>query len=284
MATTQQLILSYGTVRPAAFPDRVAAAAEAGYWGLGLTIAEYRRLAGDGWSDDEISAVLADFGVVWAELEMIAGFAAPSGPANVPQRPALRYADPDDERTAFHIADTFGTRHLQVTGAFGDVPLEPHASDAFARLCDRAADHDLLIALEFVPYTNVPDVATALTIVESAGRPNGGLCVDSWHYFLGSRGTLDEDVVRRTVMVQVNDGIDLRPDQDRMHEAIHSRLCPGEGEFDLTTLLGAMLLAHVPISVEIFSDSLTRRSTRDAATIAADATRAVLARVDGGAR
>jgi sugar phosphate isomerase/epimerase len=279
MAATPYMILSYGTVRYAAFPDRVAAAAEAGFGGIGLTLTEYRRLLAEGWVDREIESVLSTHAVSWTEIEMIAGFAATSGPANVPQRPGLRYADPDDEQTAFHIADVFGSRHLQVTGAFGDVPLERNVAISFGALCDRAASHDLLVALEFVPYTNVSDVALATSIVNEADRPNGGLCVDSWHYFQGTEGDLGDALDGRVMMIQLNDGQPLRPDQDRMVEAVHGRRCPGEGVFDLVRLVRALtaIAGDVPISVEVFSDELARRTTRDAARYAAETTRGVLA-------
>jgi sugar phosphate isomerase/epimerase len=39
------------------------------------------------------------------------------------------------------------------------------------------------VALEFRPYSNIPDVAAAANIVAEADRANGGLCVDTWHFF-----------------------------------------------------------------------------------------------------
>ena len=37
-------------------------------------------------------------------------------------------------------------------------------TEAFAELCDRAGD-DLIVALEFMPYSGVPDLATAWQVV-----------------------------------------------------------------------------------------------------------------------
>jgi len=48
--------------------------------------------------------------------------------------------------------------------------------------------HALRVALEFLPWTAIPDAGIAWEIVELAGRANGGVLVDSWHYFRGGGG------------------------------------------------------------------------------------------------
>ena len=60
------------------------------------------------------------------------------------------------------------------------------AASAFASLCDRAADHDLLAHIEYFPQSGIPDLTTAYEIVRAAGRGNGGVMVDSWHHLRGT--------------------------------------------------------------------------------------------------
>ena len=112
-----------------------------------------------------------------------------------------------DEDVFYDLAELLGpAHHLQAIGSIeGDLD---HAGEAFGALCDRAAEHGLLVALEFIPeFTNIPDVATAHAIAERADRPNGGLCVDIWHYL---RGPSDESQLRaaahRILAVQLDDG------------------------------------------------------------------------------
>src|ERR1700750_1521785 len=52
-------------------------------------------------------------------------------------------------------------------------------SSTWHALCERAGP-DLTVALEFMPYSGVPALATAWRIVE--GVPNAGLIVDGWHW------------------------------------------------------------------------------------------------------
>ena len=62
------------------------------------------------------------------------------------------------EQTVFHMARAFGVRHLNA-GLLEKLPLDV-MTGAFAALCERAGP-DLTVALEFMPYSGVPDLATA---------------------------------------------------------------------------------------------------------------------------
>jgi sugar phosphate isomerase/epimerase len=157
------------------------------------------------------------------------------------------------------MAEAFGARHVQVVAA-----LEGEVNDdtvqGFAALCDRAAEHGLLVALEFIPVTIVPDTAVATRRVSEAGRANGGLCVDSWDFY---RGAADEAQLRaippeRVIVIQLDDGPAQPRDPEYFSDTIHFRNMPGEGEFDLVQFLRLLrdTGAEAPVSVEILSDAL----------------------------
>ena len=95
------------------------------------------------------------------------------------------------ERELFAVADAVGARSLNAVDVFGGTWSLDEAAAAFAGLCDRAAEHGLLVHLEFLPWSRIPDLATAWQVVRGADRPNGGLMLDAWHYFRsGPDGTL----------------------------------------------------------------------------------------------
>jgi sugar phosphate isomerase/epimerase len=73
----------------------------------------------------------------------------------------------------------------------GDDPEEERLIESFAAFCDAAAPFGLTADLEFMPWTEAPNVRSGLRIVERAGRPNGRLLVDSLH-FERCDSTLDE--------------------------------------------------------------------------------------------
>ncbi|MEJ2870500.1 TIM barrel protein [Actinomycetospora sp. OC33-EN08] len=260
-------------MRHAAFPDRVAAAAAAGYSGIGLAVPYYRRLREQGWTGAELRAVLDDHGILAAEAEAIVGFGGPPGPANVPGRPGMVYADHAVERAMVELGEELGVPLVQAVGTFDDRPVDEAVVDSFGKLCDRLAPHGLTVALEFVPYTNIPDVTTAQGVVAAVGRANGALCVDSWHFFRGTADwtALSQVPADRLAMVQVNDG-PIRPEtEDIRAEAVALRRCLGTGEFATQRLLDLVrpLGDSRPVSVEIYSDALDRLPSTTAARVAA---------------
>ena len=112
--------------------------------------------------------------------------------------------------------------------------------ESFAILCDRAADLGARVPLEFMPITAITDVASAWAIVDGAGRANGGLVVDTWHFF---RGTPDLSALERVpgdriFAVQVADA--AREVRGSLAEETFNRMLPGDGELDLAGLLRAL--------------------------------------------
>jgi sugar phosphate isomerase/epimerase len=267
------LILSHfslGRSRP--FEERVRAAAEAGFAAMGLYIGEYQRLRAEGARDADLRSVLDHYGVPLVEIEALRGWSATGSD---------RAAYLQTERSVFAMSDALGPgHHVQVIGPY--LGTLDDAAEAFAGVCDRAAEHGLAAAIEFLPeMSNIPDAATAMQIVTRAGRANGGICLDCWHHF---RGANDDDMLRaipaeRIFTVQFDDGPRQPVDPDYYTDCTRYRVVPGEGEFDLTGFLGLLdeLGVCLPLSVEVISTDLLQRPAAEVAGRLAGATRAVVA-------
>jgi sugar phosphate isomerase/epimerase len=286
---------STGTVRPArdlAWPDlvwshfsrprfgqfdeRVAAAAGAGFAGIGLYVHEYARLRDEeGRSNADIAALLDRHGVVIADVEVASGWWATEGEAYGTGRRI--------EALAFEMADAFGVRYLQAIGSY-ECSFD-QAVDGFAGLCDRAAEHGLLVGIEYLPFTNIANAAGAAAIVEAAGRPNGGYCADIWHHTRGGDTLADLRALdpARVFAIQMNDGT-LQPadTEDYKRDCLANRVPPGDGEFDSVGFVGTLADMGVtaPFSLEVCSTELWAGPIDAAARAAADGMRRVLARVD----
>lgn len=137
----------------------------------------------------------------------------------------------------------------------------------FGALCDAAADLGLSIALEFVPTGGVPGLREALKVIDKAGRPNGGLMIDAWHFFRSNSSLADLAAVPgdRIFSVQLNDA-PAAPEPD-LNIGMMNRQLPGEGEFDLTGLMRALAATGTDafVGVEVFSKTLDDLPTDDAA-------------------
>jgi sugar phosphate isomerase/epimerase len=262
------LLLAHGTLRPCALEERVAAAAEAGFRGIGLAGRAWAALRAQGWTGSRLRALLEAHDVRLVETEGLFGFST-TGEVRSGVLAGRRYQDREAEAAVFDLASQAGVRHVNVNGAFEPGPLEPTAGADLAALCDRAAEHGLLVALEPVPCTNVPDLRTAMEVVRAADRPNAGLCVDSWHFF---RGAADEQQLRdlpadRVFVVQIDDGPHSPVDADYLVDTIHHRRLPGDGDFPLDRFLTTLddIGVRAPLSVEVLSDDLDRLEPRAAA-------------------
>jgi sugar phosphate isomerase/epimerase len=265
------LVLAHGSLRNAGFRDRVLAAAQAGFDGLGLHVREYARLRAEGRSDADLRAVLADAGLRLVEIETVLGWDDP------PER-----RDPDGlqrEASAFAMADALGARHIVAVGAMAG-GLRPTATEGFAALCQRAAEHGLLVALEPQACSSIPDLATATAIVDGAAQPNGGLNVDVWHQ---TRGGWPLEALRalapeQVVVIQIDDGPAQPVTDDYLQECTRYRVAPGDGDFDLDGFLSSLLATGTtaPVSVEVLSDDYDRLSPETVATSLAAASRRAL--------
>jgi len=255
------------------FDARLGAAAAAGFAGIGLYAQAYERMRDAGRSAADIASAVADHGLVLAEVETVKGWWAPEGPS----------ADECGtiEQLAYELADAAGVRYLQAIGPYeGSVD---QAIAGFAGLCDRAAEHGLKVGIEWLPYTNIATAADAQRIVEAADRPNGGYCADIWHHV---RGANDIEMVRqlpadKIFAVQMNDGPARPSIDDYKADCLASRLPPGDGTFDSVGFVQTLIELGVdaPISLEVCSTELWAAPVDDAAKLAADGMRRVLAKV-----
>jgi len=151
--------------------------------------------------------------------------------------------------------------------------------ERFGELCDRAAGIGALVHLEFIPMTPIADVATAWRIVRDADRPNGGIVLDTWHFFRGSADFDDLEAVPgdRILAVQVDDA--HAEVTGSMWDDTQHRLLPGDGSFDLSRLLrtlvrmGALRL----VGPEVISPDTAAMPPADAARVAGDRVRALVA-------
>ncbi len=223
-----------------------------------MYVGDYSRQRADGRTDDELLALLAEHGTRVLELE------------------ALPFFTDAALDTFVHLVATFGAERIQVTPPFSGAVDRAAAAEWLGGFADRVAPFGASLAIEFLPFTDVADAASAVEIVERAGRSNVGLCVDSWHVFRGagllSIVGLDPALV---VNVQFDDG-PLEPVlDDYVQDCLHYREPPGDGEFDLRAFL-ELLPDTAPLSVEVIDDDLDLLAPAAAAALLMEATRSYL--------
>jgi sugar phosphate isomerase/epimerase len=192
-----RLLLSAGTLPKARFEARVRAASAAGFDAISLFPQQYLRARKkEKLSLQDMRDILSDNGVDLDEVDpLLDWFGAGSS---------------GSEQLMFDMADALGARSINAAPAFTPKIGLTELTDIFAGVCERAATHGLRADLEFLPWSIVPDLATALDVVEGTGQDNAGIMLDCWHFF---RGGSDLDSIRhlskrqlgRITSIQVND-------------------------------------------------------------------------------
>jgi len=247
--TSDDIVLSHFTLsRHHDITQRIDAAAGADCRAIGIYIRDFQRLEADGTSE-QLAGLLDDAGLCLAEIDALRSWGDPSSAAT---------ADAvDQEATAFRIADRFACRSLHVLGPGAGTIGEVAA--AFGALCDRAADHGLLVGLEFLPTTRIATAADALRVIEAADRHNGGLCVDVWHH---QRGADDLELIRalpgeKVFDVQMSDGPLMPTSADYEEDTRRNRVPPGDGAMDLRGFVAAVRATGTtaPWSLEVCNEA-----------------------------
>ena len=267
------LVLCSGTIRAAPFAHTVSAASAAGFQGVSLYYDEYTIARAEGWTDADMRALLDDNGVAVAEIDgrmdwLPDDWGAPSVADFVDRGRGPR-------RTVDHRV---GER---AAGASAPTSRSTSSCERSAPLCDRAADHGVLVHLEYFPWSGIALVrerardrrrrrprqrrrdgrrlASRTRSRPGRARRRGGLRV-------GARGAGER---RR------HDPPRRRPRRGPASPGPARRGAGGTGAL-LRALRDQGCVA--PMEVEVYSDELTRLAPAVAAQRAGDALRAVLDR------
>jgi sugar phosphate isomerase/epimerase len=251
------VISSYtlGTTVP--FADRVAAAAAAGFQGIGLRAENYWDAENAGLNAATMAEIASTANVPVLEVEYLTGWGTAADRTAEQQR---------KERTVVEMALAFGVRHMYA-GLLEHLPID-QITEAFAGLCDRVGS-DLTVALEFMPYSGVPDLATAWQVVRDAGRPNAALIIDVWHWARAGMTAADLASVpaESIVAVQLCDVL-AKPMTPLRTESWGYRLPPGHGHGDAAGMVRALHdhgVAPALVTVEVISDALVAGGVGQAA-------------------
>jgi sugar phosphate isomerase/epimerase len=130
--------------------------------------------------------------------------------------------------------------------------------ERLAELCDRAAELEMSVDVEFMPFRRLATLQQALAVVASAARENAYVMIDALHLFRSGGSVAEVAVAPRTRIgvCQLCDAPLRIPAPDRLAtEARELRLLPGDGELPLRDLLGA-LPDGVPLAAEVPNPAL----------------------------
>ncbi|RJE70211.1 hypothetical protein AMS70_10870 [Acinetobacter sp. JS678] len=240
---SREYSLSFLTVADVSPVEAVKIAAKCGYAAVGLRLlpaapneVDYPIL-NDSKLIKETRAALDDTGIRIADVEIV--------------RISSDF-EPDTYLQFLSTAEQLGARHILVAG---NDPEQSRLIHHFAQFCELSKQFGLSCDLEFMPWTNVKNLAQAEYIVNQSGQENAAILIDALH-FDRSDSTLEQIKAldaKQLNYVQLCDGFaEYDPsDEGLIKIARSNRLVPGQGEIDLIGLIRAlpkeiMLAAEVP--------------------------------------
>ncbi|MDE2406215.1 MAG: sugar phosphate isomerase/epimerase, partial [Sphingomonadales bacterium] len=248
--------------------------------GISLAVQDVLDLRRAGVAAREVRARIADAGLAVGDIECVANWLPWHGGRAGPFPAMLTPLTPECGVALAAELDAHGLLLVDMAGATAEPGVEDQVVAAFADICDHAAAAGTIVHLEATSLGAIADFTTARRVVAAAGRRNGALTLDPWHFFRGGATLADLAGLPGTRIgaIQLCDG-PLAPSGDPLHETTTARLLPGQGEFDLVGLVRAVdaIGARAPIGIEVFH---RRQRTMTIAEIAgewATAARAVLA-------
>ena len=192
-------VSSYTLGTKVTFEERVIAAKEAGYEGIGLRAENYIAALQEGLHDEDILNILKKHDMKVTEVEYITLWA-------------------DDERTleqqmkeqiCFKMCELFDVKQINC-GLMENYSIE-HTAQKLKELCHRAGD--IIIGVEPMPYSGIPDLEKGWKVVEASGCDNAKIILDTWHWVRANQPyeeVIDMIPADKIVSVQIND-VQARP-------------------------------------------------------------------------
>jgi sugar phosphate isomerase/epimerase len=224
-------------------PGQIAGAARAGFPLIGLDLASIERFVDEGERLETLAGALASAGIECFEVQALV--------LTDDEASTLEQA----EQLA-RIASTLGAPFVQ---AGVSTPLGPHIAKHLNRAAEIIRSAGATIAMEFLPFTPLRDIAGTRELIRQAEAPDVGVMVDTWHFFYGPDEWSDLEALPLEEIAYVQfDDHPGRVSDDWMHETTQRRVLPGEGEFDLERFCSVMRAKGYdrPVSVEIISEAL----------------------------
>jgi sugar phosphate isomerase/epimerase len=214
------------------FETQLSDAARAGFKTVGLRMNTLQDYLAAGNTLDQAKQLIIKYGLDPLEMNFFSMWIY----ANQVKQPEV-FAE---FREFASVAHQIGSQILVCTPGYLDEATKDMGSavENYQELCKIAAEYNLIVGLEFVPWCPVGNVKKAWDIIERANQPNGGLVLDCFHYFEGdsSLADLEKVPIEKVIMFHIMD-VERVANESPLKLCHNYRLLPGEGEYNYDGLL-----------------------------------------------
>ena len=163
-----------------------------------------------------------------------------------------------DEASCFAMAADLEVPIVNIAHHGARAVPESELVDAIGGISRRAGERGLIIAMEFVPASGIPDIAAARRIAEATGEANCTILLDTWH-LARSGGSVADVAALAPGMIGAMQLCDrTEPPPGTPYVPMTGRDLPGEGELPLAEIVAAARANNpaLTVEVEVFSEEL----------------------------
>ena len=253
----ERFCLNTATIKSSPLDRQIDLAREAGFRQIGLWLKDVETAVTQGESLGAIKADLDAAGLRVAEFCFLGGWqdADESKFSEVLQQ----------TRHICEVSKVLGCDLVVTVPALGPGGLA-RAPGRFRQVCQVAAEYGLRVALEFPGIAaEVKDLRSARTLLAAAACVNGGLIIDTFHFFVGGSNLADFEAMApgEIFLVHVSDPMKLPMEELRIpHD---NRTFPGEGTLDFAPIFRQInrLGYDGAISLEIWNRQLQQANPEE---------------------
>jgi len=244
----------YVSGAPPRLVEQIAAAADAGFQGVGLDI----------WSIDRHRELGGTLGALREALDRHAI-------ACIELQAFVFTGDLDETAAqAENIATVAEVLRPEIIMAGTHAPVDDDVVASLARFAPRVTRSGARLAIEFLPTMPIDTIAKTRDLIARAKLPpeTAGVCLDVWHFSHGPDDWSDLDALPSSELayVQFSDHPPLVSD-DLTMEMLQRRVVPGEGVLELDRFVAAVRAKGYegPVAAEVISADLRKLGPAEAA-------------------
>jgi sugar phosphate isomerase/epimerase len=260
-------VLWAANVRNKPLAERFEAARVGGFTHMSMFPIDYQQLLSNGQTHASIKSTVRASGVGFVACDpftkWVPRWAMPAGyPDNYRQ-----FVDYDED-FMFRMAETLGADTVNCVEPFGVKYSTEELADSLGAFSERAAKNGLKTALEFMPISSITDLRAGWDVVNRVNTKNVGLTFDTWHYYRSKpdAALLAQIPIEKIFEVQLADALPQIQGGDLVTDLLQFRLPPGDGSFDIKSLLDILRKNGVISSIgpEVFAKAFDDMTALDA--------------------
>ena len=260
-------VLWAANVRNKPLAKRFEAARVGGFTHMSMFPIDYQQLRSQGQSHESIKSMVRASGIGFVACDpftkWVPRWAMPAGyPDSYKQ-----FVDYDADYM-FRMAETLGADTINCVEPFGTKYSTEEMANGLGAFSELAAKNGIKTALEFMPISGIADLRAGWDVVNRVNSKNVGLTFDTWHYYRSTPNAqlLAQIPIEKIFEVQLADAIAQIQGGDLVTDLLQFRLAPGDGSFDIKSLLNIIRQKGPIQSIgpEVFAKAFDEMTALDA--------------------